>query len=416
MAVVPVQMSFEGQGYVKFTADDDDDPVIDKDKIVINGSVEEENGFNPIKATFYADGNSPAIASYHIDLEKDFVLNLTSKSSVTGSQGKFNLKIDHGGMKVPLGANDWDLLSFSGNLLTTDPTLNAGSGGGKENNKMTFTVIGDINVSGDAVKVSKIGSPFGEMTMVYDFDQKALYGTIAVNDQSLGPFSVGGTVDMLMDPQGWYFLGVGEVKTGLPGPLGNMNMGFLLGNRPITTLETNKVSQYSYDKSSLCWLIEGGGKSAINGLFITAGKSILDKELGFDYPLASFYFRAKAGAEASLYSDFSNWSLMMSAGLYGEVAAGASILGVSASGSASLNGSLTGAVSSKSFCVGGDVGVLVKGTLSVDNPFGPDPSTSISEHAGVKLQISSSSGFDADFYLGSGGNPPSCNAQSTCNN
>lgn len=416
MVVVPVQMSFEGQGYVKFTADDDDEPIIENDRIVINGNVEEENGFNPIKATFYADGNSPAIASYHVDLEKDFVLNLTSKSSVTGSQGKFNLKIDHGGMKVPIGANDWDLLSFSGNLLTTDPTLNAGTGGGKENNKMTFTVIGDINVSGDAVKVSKIGSPFGEMTMVYDFNQKALYGTIAVNDQSLGPFSVGGTVDMLMDPQGWYFLGVGEVKTGLPGPLGNMNMGFLLGNRPITSIETNKVSQYSYDKSSLCWLIEDGGKSAISGLFITAGKSILDKELGFNYAIASFYLRAKAGAEASLYTDFNDWSLMMSAGLYGEVAAGASILGVSASGSASLNGSLTGAVSSKSFCIGGDVGVLVKGTLSVYNPVGPDPSTSITEHAGVELQISSSSGFDADFYLGSGGNPPSCNAQSTCNN
>ncbi len=90
-------------------------------------------------------------------------------------------------MKVQPGANDWDLLSFTGNLLTTDNTMNAD--GGKQNNVMTFIVHGKVEVNGSAIKVSNIDSPFGAMQLEYDFSEKALHGSLEVKDQELGPFT-----------------------------------------------------------------------------------------------------------------------------------------------------------------------------------------------------------------------------------
>ncbi len=415
MDIKPIQMGFEGKGYVNFTADNAVNPTISNNQIIIKGQVQEENVFNPITATFYADGGDPSSAHYHIDLKKDFILNLTSVSASTSSSGKYNLKIDHGGMEVPNGASDWNLLSFSGNLLTDDKTLNAD--GGKANNKMTFTVHGDIDVSGEAVKVSNIDLPFGTMQMVYDFPNKSLHGSLQVNDQHLGPFTAGGSVDMLMDPVGWYFLGACKVNTGLPGPFSSLNMGFLLGNRSYTGPEaqvvTDKVTQFSYSKSSLCWL-KGEGGTAIQGFFITAGKSLIDNELGVDLGVASIYLKAMAGGEASLYTKFSDWSFMMSAGLYGKVEAGAAALNISVHGSASLDGSMTGAVSGQGACVGGKIGANVSGSGSIDLEV-KSIDFDFSKSAVVKLILSSQSGVDTDFYFGSA-SAPACDSNSTCGN
>jgi len=416
MDVKPLQMSFEGKGYVNFEADDAIKPTISNNKIVIKGQVEEKDGFNPITATFYADGNNKSNAYYHVDLKKNFVLNLTSNTSATGSSGKYNLKISQGGMEVLKGANDWNLLSFTGNLLTQDKTLNA-DGANSQQNKLTFTIHGEVEVSGEAVKVSNINLPFGKMQMVYDFPEKSLHGSLKVNNQQLGPFNAGGDIEMLMDPGGWYFLGACKVNTGLPGPFNSMNMGFLLGNRPFAgndlQIVTDKVTQYSYSKNSLCWL-KNGANSSINGFFITAGKSIIDKQLGVNLGVASVYLEALAGGETSLYSNFDDWSYHMSAGLYGYVKAGAAALNVSVSGSASLDGSMTGVVSGSETCIGGKIGANVSGSGSIDLGV-KSIDFDFSKNAVVKLIFSSQSGIDTDFYFGTA-KPPACDSESSCGN
>ena len=415
MDIKPLPMSFEGQGHVNFTSDKALIPIIRTDQIIIKGQVEEENGFSPIDATFYADGSTPSAASYHVDIAKDFVLDLTSGSSSASSQEAYNLKIDHGGMRVSKVANDWDLFSFTGNLLTGDKTMAAD--GGKQNNKMTFTVHGKVAVTGDAIKVSNIDSPFGTMQLEYDFPERALHGSLEVNDQKIGPFMAAGSIDMLIDPKGWYFLGACKVNTGLPGPFSSMNMGFLLGNRGYTgaeaTIVIDKVSQFSYSKSSLCWL-KSDGATEIHGLFITAGKSIIDTELGVNLGVASIYLRAMAGGEASFYSDFKDWSIALSAGLYGKVEAGASALNISINGSASLDGSITGMVSANEFCVGGKIGANVSGSGKVDFAV-KSISFDFSEHAVVELTFSTVKGIDTGFYFGTAP-PPTCNSENTCGN
>ena len=315
-------------------------------------------------------------------------------------------------MKVPKGTNDWDLLSFTGNLLTSDKTMNAD--GGKGNNKMTFTVHGKVEVSGSAMKVSNINSSFGEMKMEYDFSRKSLHGTLEVNNQKLGPFEAAGNIDMLIDPAGWYFLGACKVNTGLPGPFSSMNMGFLLGNRSYTGSEAaiviDKVSQFSYSKSSLCWL-KGNGQTEINGFFITAGKSVLDNKIGVNLGIASVYLRAIAGGEVSLYSNFNDWSVSMSAGLYGKVEAGASALSVSLSGSVALNGSITGMVGVSEINVGGEMGAIVEGSGDIE--FGIESiSFDFSLSAVVNITFSSVSGVETSFYFGSAPKPQ-CDAINT---
>lgn len=418
MKILPVQMSFEGKGYVNFFADEKIAPVITNNQIVMKGNVQEKDGFNPIKATFYADGNNPDNAFYHVDLKKDFILNLTSNSSDGGTQGKYNLKLNAGGgMEVPKGANDWDLLSFSGHLLTNDNTLNAN--GGKGNN-MTFTVMGDVSVEGDSAKVSNINLPFGRMHMAYIFPKKRLVGNLHVDSIKLGTFQISGDVEMQMEPAGWYFLGSCLIKTGIPGPFSTLNMGFLLGNHGFAGADWDKiqstVAQYSYDKSSLCWL-RNNGSHAIKGVFITAGKELINQSLGVNIAVASFYLKARAGGEASLYASFNpSWEVQMSAGLYGDVAAGATALGVSVDGRLIVKGSMTSAAGIEEVCLGGKISASLsaQGKVSIppaqDITFGP-----ITENAVLKLVLSNVSGVSTDFYFGEAP-PPTCSGKSACSN
>lgn len=417
MEIVPVEMSFEGKGYVNFFSFRDKKDEISQNKIVIPGYVVEQNGFNPINAIFYADGNNPSTANYHVDIEKGYILNLTSEAPPGGKSGNYNFKILEGGMKVPSGANDWDLLTFTGNLLTNDATL-ATSGNNTSQNKMTFTVKGDVDVSGDAMKVSNISLPFGKMNMVYEYQTKSLKGSLVVNDQQLGPFKAGGTVQMSIDPQGWFFMGACIVNTGIPGPFSTMNMGFLLGNHNFSgsdwTNVKDVVSQYSFDKSSLCWLQKNPGSGNIKGFYITAGKHILDEKIGFDVPGASLYLRAEVGGEASLFTDFSNPGIQLSGGLYGSVKAGASALNISANGEFKVSGSFTGAVTEQKMCIGGKLGASLSVSGTIDLGIKEVSLGSIQKNAVLAMTFSKNSGMNTDFYLGSAP-PPDCNAKSNCN-
>lgn len=418
MEVVPVEMSFEGKGYVNFFSFKDKKDTITQNKIVIPGYVVEEGGFNPVNATFYADGNKPADAYYHIEAEKGFLLNLTSEAPAGGKSGNYNFKILEGGMKVPKGANDWDLLTLTGNLLTNDATLATG-GNNTNQNKMTFTVKGGIEVDGEAVKVTNISLPFGKMNMVYEFETKSLIGSLMVNDQQLGPFKAGGTVQMAIDPQGWYFLGACMVSTGIPGPLNTMNMGFLLGNHNFSggdwTNVKDAVSQYSFDKSSLCWLQGKANSGGIHGFYITAGKHILDESIGFEVPMAALTLQAEVGAEASLYTDFSNPGVQLSGGLYGRVKAGAAALNVSVNGEFKVQGSFTGAVTAQEMCIGGKLGASLSISGSIDLELEQISLGSFQKNAVLKLNFSKASGLSKDFYFGTAP-PADCNSKSICGN
>lgn len=419
MEILPVQMSFEGKGYVNFVADQKKSPTIKQDQIIMSGAVESDNKFNPIPSKLFADGKDAVNAFFHVDLKKDFILNLTSKASAKAKAiGKYNLKLlADGGMEIVKGAADWDLLQFSGHLLTNDATLDTK---GVNSNFMKFEIPGDVDVNGNAAKVSNIDLPFGKMKMVYLFKEKRLVGNLHVDSIKLGTFRISGEVEMQMEPAGWYFLGSCLIKTGIPGPFSSLNMGFLLGNHSFDNSHwgkiSNTVAQYSYDKSSLCWLTNNGARQ-IKGVFITAGKDLINQKLGLDIGIAKFYLKARAGGEASLYASFDPaWEIQMSAGLYADVAAGASALGVSVDGRVIVKGSMTGAVGSKENCIGGKISASLTAQGHVHIPPAPDiPFGPLEENAVLKILISNISGVSTDFYFGQAP-PPTCGGTSACSN
>jgi len=174
------------------------------------------------------------------------------------------------------------------------------------------------------------------------------------------------------------------------------------------------VSQYSFDKSSLCWLQKNPGSGNIKGFYITAGKHILDEKIGFDVPGASLYLRAEVGGEASLFTDFSNPGIQLSGGLYGSVKAGASALNISANGEFKVSGSFTGAVTEQKMCIGGKLGASLSVSGTIDLGIKEVSLGSIQKNAVLAMTFSKNSGMNTDFYLGSAP-PPDCNAKSNCN-
>lgn len=402
MDIKDLQLSFEGKGYVNFFSDTKYNPIITNDLIQIEGYVVETDGFNPITSTFYAE--SKGADYYHVDLEKGFKLNLTDKVDFANRgqvEGRYNLKIIDGKMEVPLGGDDWGLLSFKGNQYSnSDKTLNASS-----QNEMTFTVDGDISVSGSGVDVTNISTPLGDMSLIYDFAEKRLIGTVRVNKQKIGPVTGDGSIQMLFDPAGWYILGALNVDLPMPDPLRNWNMAMILGNRTFSGSGPSwqndivpVLTQYSHDRNKICWLKTQNG---INGFFITAGKDLINVDLdyGFD-PVAGLSILARVSVEASFYTSFTdNWLVRATAGASGVVRVSASAVGVSASGEVSVDAGISGEVSADNIEVGGDISVLVAGHVSAVGIF----DGGFSVEARARAKISSKNGIDASFSLGSGG-------------
>ncbi|MBX2888326.1 MAG: hypothetical protein KF829_06705 [Ferruginibacter sp.] len=404
MDIKDLLMSFEGQGYVNFISDTKHKPIITNDLIQIEGYVIEEGALNPISSTFYAD--SKGADYYHVDLEKGFKLNLTDEVTPDKRgqvEGRYNLKIIEGKMEVPLGGNDWGLLSFKGNHYSnSDKTLKASS-----NNVMTFTVDGDISVSGSGIDVTNISTPLGNMSLIYDFAEKRLIGKVQVSKQKIGPVEGDGNIQILFDPQGWYILGAVNVNLPIPVPLNNWNMALILGNRTFSGSGPSwqndivpVLTQYSHDRSKICWL---KGRNSIKGFFVTAGKDLINVDLdyGFD-PVAGLSILARVSVEASFFtslSDNDNWLLRATAGVSGVVRVSASAAGVSASGQVGVDAGISGAVSADNIEVGGDFSVTVTGEVSVPLVYDGSFSVAAKAHA----TISTKNGIDASFSLGSGG-------------
>lgn len=401
MEVKNLEMSFEGKGYVNFFSDTKistrSNTEITKDIIRIDGYVLEKEAINPITAVFYAE--NPAKPHYHVDLEKNYNLNLseTITPDQRGQIGANYLRIKEGGMEVPAGANDWGLLSFTG-IYYGGANIEHKS---EDHNVMEFTVDGDVSVNGDNLSVSNIDMPFGNMSLIYIFPEKTLKGTVAVGgpkDQEIGPVKVNGVIKMVFAPAGFYIAGGLHAKVPAPFPFDDWNMGLILGAyKTIPDWQTEvvpAVTQYSHDKNKICWL---KGQTGIDGFFITAGKDLINVDLDYGIPaVANVEIKARASVEASIYASFSNWMLRVMAGVNGLVKVGASAAGVSAGGQVEVEAGVMGEVSTNHVAVGGELRVLVMGYVDAVGIW----SGNFDVEAKASARIKTGEGVDAGFSLG----------------
>ena len=405
-----VQADFEGQGFVHFIARDPGNNVpnitITKDQVTILGNVAEKptKTFNDIQSTFYAvvggssfyTGGNPI---YKIEMDKDFVTQLTSEGNGSSSKGS-SMKIAKGGMSVV--NNDWSILTYEGDMKSNSPDPKT------KPSYTYFSVMGDINASSKSLEVSN-ATPFGELKMIFDFPHKRLIGKLAVDDVQLGSNTINGTIETLFDPDGFYIAGGCKADIKLPNPYidGTYNLGFMMGSYKITDELWGIVNSYKNPAViDNCYRKDSSVNGFLKGFYFTIDRTIVDESASFDFVLASGYVQATAIIGADIWANFnpSKTSVGLRGYVYAHAAAGlGSITGTSISGSLDANALIQFKYEGSQFNAKTSMDLDFKATISQSLVL-----TTISEDISIACQASAgTNGFS--FSLSSCPKAPSCN-------
>jgi len=161
-----------------------------------------------------------------------------------------------------------------------------------------------------------IGSTFQGMKFDFDLPNKRITGSLTMNDLNFGAVVLQHpSIEMLMDPQGWYFyagLGVDLPTSPIIHPLiFPLSAGMIVGSYPVISpsLES-RVTQNSYVHKMPKTYAQG-----IHGFFFTGRKDIIpETSFGFDFAIVDFEVAASAGFDARLYANFGDQSQQVGLG------------------------------------------------------------------------------------------------------
>ncbi|MFZ1729031.1 MAG: carboxypeptidase-like regulatory domain-containing protein [Bacteroidota bacterium] len=133
----------------------------------------------------------------------------------------------------------WELFWFEGDLQNKD-----------QGGRLKFTVQGDIVADGQSIGVDKIETPFGDISLIYNFQEQQLEGTLHV-EQDLSGVSIVGDATLLVSGagKGWYFF-VGATFE-LPAPKIDGTCAFAVGNFKLTQKQLDQFAAYSYNNVGL---------------------------------------------------------------------------------------------------------------------------------------------------------------------
>ncbi|MEO6979063.1 MAG: hypothetical protein ABI113_11815, partial [Mucilaginibacter sp.] len=125
--------------------------------------------------------------------------------------------------------NKWSNFKFEGDMTAT----------GMEASKpthMLFEVKGDMVVNKAEIGVKNVSvSDDASFGLVYDFDKKAVVGSLHLDNLSTPVGTVKADLEMLFGNGQWYILGAGIVKDlSMPLPVNGASAAFMIGNAEIT--------------------------------------------------------------------------------------------------------------------------------------------------------------------------------------
>ncbi|HEY8690312.1 MAG TPA: hypothetical protein VIM07_13835 [Chitinophagaceae bacterium] len=351
-----VKTEFEGKGFIHFTAveqgSDQSNITINPGQVIITGEVEEKpnRSFNPVPAIFTA--STGAVPGYKVVLQKDYVMQLTSETKGSSSSG-YKLTIAKGGMEVSGG--DWGTLSYEG-IMASNSTADKGV----KDTYTKFNVLGDVSVSADKVEMEN-ATPFGKLTMIFDFPAKRLIGKLDLDHVQLGTNTITGTVETLFDPAGFFVAGGGSADINIGNPIadGTYNLGFMIGSYPLRSANDDLwkiVTAYKQPEvKNDCFVQKLDGKLA--GFYMSVDRMIFDMDYDFDFVIVSGYVNGKALVGVDMWANFSGaTSLGVAVKVYAHAAAGMSaITGTSISGSITALAALKLAYEYNKFVVQGSI-------------------------------------------------------------
>jgi hypothetical protein len=307
----PFKFNFDGKGYVQYLHKPTDSMVIDENNglMTLHGSVMEPGKTDPIPCSFtFGSGNNG-----EIKLRKGYMLTLTPGTQLELGE---SIKPDNG---MYVEGDDWSTLKFSGLLKGGGGTLGPA-------NKLNFEVLGEITANADSLKATDIDSGFGNLNMVYDLPTSTMHGSMHMNNMAFGTWEFTGDVEVLFGKDGFLSMASGQLNTGIlfADGFGVFTAGLLLGSYPLNKTIIDKTIQFSKNPQASCWLT--GNMTNFKGFYFTGGYDVLNESEGFDIGIASVYYNAVLGIEASLGLNFAQSQSLLGLGAHGKVTAGASAI------------------------------------------------------------------------------------------
>lgn len=371
MELADIDLKFETKGYVQFKSGKN--PIISSTNGItsIKGKVEEPDKFNPIDCNFvFGSGNANIGVAENkgtikLDQDKDLALDTKGLSVKIGAFDNSPITGVKNGIAVTDG--DWGTLKFSGEL--TDPGIPKTMVMNKP--IYYFEVLGDITANSEKLKIDDIKTPLGDVAMTYDFASKRMKGSLHMNGVEFGNYSFSGDVEVgYGGSEGFLLMGVGQLNTGtlflLGGDgFGTFNIGLLFAtNAKLSETSIQKVTQYSKSTKGICWLNDN--KDQFTGFYLTGGYDIINEHKGLDIGVASVYFNAVLGVEATIGANFAKEkNLIAILGAHGLVSAGMSaITGTSISGEIGAHITANATYDKTGFAIEGGAGVTVKYKVS----------------------------------------------------
>ena len=222
-------------------------------------------------------------------------LNVTLRHTPTQTK----IDIDSGG-RLPMGAgkelanlvggigvvaNAWDVLRFEGEVKGLN-NIDAGQ-------KMNFEVRGAVQATGQQIGVSDIPS-FPGLTITYDLANARFIGSASL-DMNLGGMMLMGSVNTVMDSQGWLFNALGMVE--IPG-IGSASLYGLFGNYSNMPPEVS-----ARIGNAVC--LPASFKTNLSGFFLSAGltRQILPK-VNYNYGVVAVTAGVDLSVNARTYMRF----------------------------------------------------------------------------------------------------------------
>lgn len=290
-SMVPFAITFEDKGVLMYFATSTSlaaTQKLDENGFRVRGRVEEPGiGFG-LDAWLY---RTPSVTKIEVETPNSPYSAATSyqKLAIGGMNSTYLDSVS--GSMIPQNAASWDYLRFEGNLKGT-PGILPGQ------NRMNFTVKGEIEASGQSLGIKNIPTPLGGMNWTYDFAHNRMVGNMNIN-QNIAGIHFTGAVQTLIDNMGWYFISGGKVK--IPGiPEGNA--GLLIGDYPGLPQEVKDIfAASSYSKK-----LPPGFQNNIHGFLMygAAAIPVLVPSISVDVVVAQASFGLEAGADVKVWRGF----------------------------------------------------------------------------------------------------------------
>lgn len=204
-----------------------------------------------------------------------------------------------------VSGNQWDNLKFKG--LTTEIEGMKDDNGNP--NLLDFIVLGGIDVNSNNVKISKISTPLGSMSLVYDFAKGSMHGHLVMQNIPLGYATLyEGAATVMLDKKGYYIVldlqnfAIGPTP-GMPGFKG----GFIAGVTSGVAAEDIQAIQQNFRKNLPDFTATG-----LAGFYIIGEKVLINESVNLIFADVS----ANAGLGLYITTNFQS-SPELTVGGYG---------------------------------------------------------------------------------------------------